>query len=313
MANEVVMVDKIGTIFLAGPPLVYAAIGQTISDQDLGGATVHCDVSGCADYKASDEIEAIEHTKDIMSTLNMDVYIDEHRRVEDPFYDVADLSVLSIARDEFNRLDIRKILSRIIDGSRFNEYKPTFGKELLTGFAHLNGILVGIVANNGPFTPEACLKGSNFVMLCNDRGIPIIFLQDILSTRDDVLNTELIKYQSGLMATVATSQVPKITLIMGKSFGVGNYSMCGRSMSPRFLFMWPTAEISIYETETMQQHSDQCKDIDNESQCYYSSSRLWDDGVILPEETRHVLSLALNACLMHHKVEKSSHKNVLRM
>ena len=311
MANEVVMVDKIGTIFLAGPPLVYAAIGQKISDQDLGGAVVHCEVSGCADYKATDEIDGLERTKDIMATLNMEVFLDQNRHIEDPFYDQKDLSVLSIMRDDEDRLDVRKILSRLVDGSRFHEFKPFYGTEILTGFARVSGVLIGIVANNGKFTPQSCLKGSNFVTLCNERGIPIIFLQDIQI--DEGNGTELIKYQSQLMASVATSKVPKITLIMGRSFGVGNYSMCGRSMGPRFLFLWPTAEISIEQKEVMRENVEQYTDVDTEANCYYGSSRLWDDGIILPEDTRNVLCLALNACLMYKKVERSSSKNVFRM
>lgn len=317
MANEVVMVDKIGTIFLAGPPLVYAAIGQQISDQDLGGATVHCDVSGCADYKASDEVEALEMLKDVMSTLNVETHLNEKTSaVEDPFYDQRDLDVLSIARDSNGRLYIRSILSRVVDGSRFHEYKPTYGVELLTGFAHVNGILVGIVANNGMFTPQACLKGSNFVSICNERGIPIVFLQDISKDHDEGKNPELIKYQSEFMSAVATSKVPKITIVLGDSFGVGNYIMCGRSMGPRFLYLWPTAKISLDHTENMKENSTfygEQDQIDNSISCYYGSGRIWDDGVILPEKTREYLTLSLTASLMYKNVDKSSQRNVLRM
>ena len=179
MANQVVMVDKIASIFLAGPPLVYAAIGQRISDQGLGGASVHCDVSGVADYKAVDELDAIETAKDIMSTLNMDVYVEEADHVEEPFFDAADLAVLSVHRDDDNRMDARGILSRVVDGSRFHEFKPTWGSELITGFARVHGVLVGVVANNGAFTSDACQKGANFVTMCHQRGTPILFLQHI--------------------------------------------------------------------------------------------------------------------------------------
>jgi len=324
MANEVVMVDKIGTIFLAGPPLVYAAIGEQISDQDLGGAVVHCEVSGCADYKATDEYEAIEYTKDIMSTLNMDKYYKESKHIEEPFYEIKDLSLLSLLRDEGNKLYTRKILSRILDGSRFHEYKPSFGGELITGFARLNGILIAVLANNGCLSEQACLKGTNFVNLCDERGIPMLFLQDIMRHETEVNNIKLIKFQSELMSAVATSKVPKITLIIGNSYGIENYVMCGRSMGPNFLFLWTTSNIlfSKYSSkhdlhDTVEQiesyESNDENEILNEDSCYYSSARLWDDGVILPEDSRKVLSLALQACITYKKVGKSSDKSVVRM
>lgn len=314
MANEVVMVDKVGSIFLAGPPLVQAAIGEIISEEDLGGASVHCDVSGCADYKAKDEIEGIETMKDVMSTLNIPSFLQQDTFIEDPFYEEKDLSILSVMRDEDGKLDIKKILSRIVDGSRFQEYKPTFGGEIIAGFARLNGILVGVVANNGSFTPKACLKASNFVSLCDERGIPIIFFQDIIKHEDNNKNTELIKFQSELMACVATTQVPKLTIIMGKSFGVGNYAMCGRSMSPRFLYLWPTASISAEEDlSEYAENEEQRKKLEEQSSCFYSSSYIWDDGVILPSDTRKVLSLSLVASITHKQCDRSSDKNVLRL
>lgn len=306
MSNQVVMVNQIASIFLAGPPLVHAAIGQRISEQDLGGATVHCDVSGVADYKAKDELESIEVAKDVMSTLNLEVYLDEQKHVEEPFYSVEELSILSVSRDEQLRLDIPNILARLVDGSRFHEYKPTFGTELVTGFARLNGILVGIVANYGAFSANACLKGTNFVTLCHQRGTPIIFLQDITGNVDDPM---LIKPMSQLMSSVAVSTVPKITLILGNSYGVGNYAMCGRSMNPRFLFMWPSSRISIENLENLQQGEEGCEDIVEQSDCYYSSGRVWDDGVVLPQHTRQVLTLALNACLIHKPIEKLSNES----
>lgn len=316
MANEVVMVDKIGSIFLAGPPLVHAAIGQVITEEDLGGATVHCEASGCADYKAKDEHEAIELMKDVLSTLNLTDYLVQDSIVEEPFFEPGDLSLLSVMRDGEGKLDIYKILSRILDGSRFHEFKPTFGVEIVTGFARVNGILVGVVANNGMFTPKACLKASNFVSLCDERGIPIVFFQDIVKDKDNERTTELIKYQSELMSYVATSKVPKITFLIGSSFGVGNYSMCGRSMNPRFLYSWPTASISIDDIESTKAYiedDDQMKKFENQTSCFYGSSRVWDDGVILPVDTRKILSLSLVASMTHKEPTKSSDKNVVRL
>lgn len=316
MANEVVMVDKIGSIFLAGPPLVHAAIGQVITEEDLGGATVHCEASGCADYKAKDEHEAIELMKDVLSTLNLEDYLEQEPFIEDPFFEQEDLSLLSVMRDAKGKLDIHKILSRIVDGSRFHEFKPTFGVEIVTGFARVNGILVGVVANNGVFSPKACLKASNFVALCDERGIPIVFFQDILKEKDAESTTELIKYQSELMSYVATSKVPKITFIIGNSFGVGNYSMCGRSMNPRFLYSWPTASIAIDDIESAKTYVDneeEMRKLEDESNCFYGSARVWDDGVILPSETRKILSLSLVASMTHKEATKSADKNVVRL
>lgn len=322
MSNEVVMIDKISSIFLAGPPLVFAATGEQISEQDLGGASVHCKISGCADYMVKNEIEALEITKDIMSTLNMKVFINEHMNIEEPIYDIKDLSILQFARNDNGCLFIKQILSRVVDGSRFHEYKPYFGTSILTGYARINGILVGILANNGSFTPDGCLKGSNFVSLCNERGIPLIFFQDIMenNSKDE---TQLIKYISQLMTVVATAHVPKITILIGNSFGAGHYAMCGRSMSPRFLFRWPDSKLCIgdfYDKEMHQNFNE--KEIKNnnalnhyefEKSSYYGSARLWDDGVVLPQDTRSVLSLALNACLTHKQILCGSVQSVLRM
>lgn len=317
MANEVVMVDKIGTIFLAGPPLVHAAIGQIISEEALGGATVHCEVSGCADYKARNEYDAIETMKDVLSTLNMEEYLPKLSFVEDPFYNQDDLSLLSVMRDEEGRLNTFKILSRIVDGSRFHEYKPTYGVEIVCGFARLGSILVGVVANNGRFTPQACLKASNFVCLCDERGIPLIFLQDILKTDEAEKSVELIKFQSEMMSYVATTNVPKLTIIMGDSFGVGNYAMCGRSMSPRFLFTWPTARVCIDYIDDVKiafGNNEKAKNrLDDQYTAIFSSSRIWDDGVILPKDTRQTLILALTAAMTHKETPKSADKNVVRL
>ena len=315
MANEVVVVDEIGTIFLAGPPLVYAAIGEQVSDQDLGGAVVHCEVSGCADYKASNEMEALEYTKDIMSTLNMDIYLQKSRHVEEPIFDSEDLLLLALLRDSKGRLKMRQILSRVIDGSRFHEYKPNYGKEIITGYARVSGILVGIIANDGRFSPQSCLKASNFVSICSERGIPLVFFQDIVKSFDDSSATKLIKHQAELMSYVATASVPKITFIIGKSSGVENYAMAGRSMSPNFLYLWPTSEIICDQYMTSGNDVDstgnQSKN-HNKNNPYYSSSRIWDDGVILPKDTRKILSLSLTACLTYKKRSKSE-INVVRM
>ncbi|XP_066932528.1 methylcrotonoyl-CoA carboxylase beta chain, mitochondrial-like [Clytia hemisphaerica] len=317
MANEVVMVDKIGTIFLAGPPLVHAAIGQQITEEALGGATVHCEVSGCADYKAKDEIDAIDTMKDVLSTLNLPEFLPKLSFVEDPFFNEEDLSILSVKRDADGKLDTKKIVARIVDGSRFHEYKPTYGREIICGFARLGSMLVGVVANDGRFTPQSCLKASNFVCLCDERGIPLVFLQDILKVENAETAIELIKYQAELMSYVATTQVPKITIIMGNSFGVGNYAMCGRSMSPRFLFSWPTARVSIHSVDDMKQtiNNDEkhLQRLEREVTSVYGSSRIWDDGIVLPKDTRQALIQSLTASMMHKETKKSSNKNVVRL
>jgi len=317
MANEVVMVDKIGTIFLAGPPLVQAAIGQLVSEEALGGATVHCEVSGCADYKAKDEHDAIETMKDVLSTLNLTEFLPELSFVEDPHYDEQELSILSVARDAEGKLDTRKILARIVDGSRFHEYKPTYGEEIVCGFARMGSMLVGVVANNGKFSPQSCLKASNFVCLCDERGIPLIFLQDILKDETAEKSIELVKFQAELMSYVASSKVPKLTVIMGNSFGVGNYAMCGRSMSPRFLYSWPAARVCIDDVTDMMtsfEDDEESRDrLGKESSSLYGSSRLWDDGVILPKDTRNVLIQSLIASMTHKETTKSADKSVVRL
>lgn len=258
--------------------------------------------------------------KDVMSTLNLPEYIspsDLSAIEEEPFFDVDDLSALSVYRDSVEgKLSTRNILARIVDGSRFHEYKPTYGVGMLCGFARLGGILVGVVANDGRASPQSCLKASNFVCLCDERGIPLVFLQDILKDESAEQTTGLVKYQAELMSYVATTNVPKITVIMGDSFGVGNYAMCGRSMGPRFLFTWPTARVSADSVDEMREGLEDdkaCEKLDREVSPVFGSSRIWDDGVVLPKDTRQVLIQTLVASMTHKETPKSAMKNVVRL
>ncbi|XP_069088556.1 methylcrotonoyl-CoA carboxylase beta chain, mitochondrial-like isoform X2 [Pleurodeles waltl] len=307
MAEETVIVDKIGTIFLAGPPLVKAATGEEVSPENLGGAKLHARVSGCVDHCMPSEKEAYNCVRNIISTLNIDPLPEETWDYDDPLYDAQEL--LGLAPRHFNcSLNIKLILSRLVDGSKFQEFKAEYGTSLVTGFSHLEGHLVGIVANNGELTHDASLKGSHFVQLCNQRNIPILFLQNTSSYPSIVSHlsqaeeqTNRLKAQASMMAAVACASVPKITLVVGGCFGGESYAMCGRSFEPNFLFLWPNARTAIMDSrvvdvKTQKREDDSFTDntqlkrlkkmLEEESTAIYSSARLWDDGVILPQDTR---------------------------
>lgn len=319
MADETVIIDKIGTLFLGGPPLVQAATGEIVTPEELGGARLHCVESGCTDYFAVSEDSAIEDCKDIMASLNMEKFLNlEGDFYEEPMFEVEELKALACPFASKSDMQIHKIIARIVDGSRFREFKPSFGPTLVTGFGHIHGILTGIVANNGPLMPNACLKGAHFVEICCQRKIPIVFLQNITHNEGLELETAavLLKEKAKLMSVIANAQVPKITIIIGNSFGMDNYVMCGRSMSPRFLFSWPAARIGMTDPESqtdVEQDDKSSKEI-IEKQCtaIYSTARIWDDGIILPQESRKFLGLCLKASLQHQR-PGFSHKNVLRM
>ncbi|XP_078524944.1 methylcrotonoyl-CoA carboxylase beta chain, mitochondrial-like isoform X2 [Lissotriton helveticus] len=307
MAEETVIVDKIGTIFLAGPPLVKAATGEEVSAENLGGAALHARVSGCVDHFMASEKEAYSCLRNIISTLNIEAPPEETWDYDDPLYDAQEL--LGLAPRNFNyTLNIKLILSRLVDGSKFQEFKAEYGTSLVTGFSHLEGQLVGIVANNGELTHDASLKGSHFVQLCNQRNIPILFLQNTssqpsltshLSQAEEQSNR--LKAQASMMAAVACASVPKITLVIGGCFGGESYAMCGRSFEPNFLFLWPNARTAIMDSRVVDVQVQKEEDgsfaddsqlkrlkkvLEDESTAFYSSSRLWDDGVILPQDTR---------------------------
>uniref|UniRef100_A0A3P8ZY78 methylcrotonoyl-CoA carboxylase n=1 Tax=Esox lucius TaxID=8010 RepID=A0A3P8ZY78_ESOLU len=300
MAEETVMVHRIGTIFLGGPPLVKAATGEEVSPENLGGATLHAEVSGCVDHFALLEKEAYETTRNIISTLNFELP-EEVEEVEEPLHSVEELMGLAPC-DYDHSLDVKLILSRLTDGSKFQEFKARYGTTLVTGFARIYGHQVGIVASNGELTHNASLKGSHFVQLCDQRDIPLIFLQNTvpapeqtLSHSQSELNANRLKAQASMMTAVACASVPKITLVIGGCHGSDSYAMCGRSFDPNFLFLWPNAKVSLMapgHSAALAQEDDDVekinKRLEKESSAFFSSGRLWDDGVILPQDTRKV-------------------------
>ncbi|KFR15573.1 hypothetical protein N306_13108, partial [Opisthocomus hoazin] len=306
MAEEAVIIDKIGTLFLGGPPLEKAATGEYVSPEDLGGARLHSEVSGCSDHFASSEKEAYECIRNIISTLNYDPLPEEVVEHDSPLYSSDELLGLA-PQDCRCTLPVKLILSRLMDGSRFQEFKANYGTTLVTGFGHVQGRLVGIVANNGELSHDASLKGSHFVQLCSQRSIPILFFQNTAPHTAGPANISqvwhLLKAQASMMAAVACAAVPKITIVIGGCYGSESYVMCGRSFSPNFLFLWPNARVALVDSRhfsTVPQAGDsdcagdelelkQLKEkLEEESSAFYSSARLWDDGIILPQNTRKV-------------------------
>uniref|UniRef100_A0A670YHN2 methylcrotonoyl-CoA carboxylase n=1 Tax=Pseudonaja textilis TaxID=8673 RepID=A0A670YHN2_PSETE len=310
MSEEASIVDKIGTLFLGGPPLVKAATGEDTNPEELGGArNLSFRVSGCVDHFATSEKEAFEYIKNAISTLNYVLPIEENLEFDNPLYGDDDL--LGLAPQDYSyTLHIKLILSRIIDGSRFQEFKANYGITLVTGFAYIEGELVGIVANNGELTQNASLKGCHFVQLCSQRNIPILFLMNTAPYTAETTNlmqaedqANRLKAQASMMAAVACASVPKITVVIGGCLGNESYAMCGRSFDPNFLFLWPNARIALVDSRrsfTFTQmwnnnYSDTEIDfkvlkgkLQNESTALYSSARIWDDGVILPQSSRKV-------------------------
>ncbi|XP_071553299.1 methylcrotonoyl-CoA carboxylase beta chain, mitochondrial isoform X2 [Temnothorax nylanderi] len=325
MADESIIVGNQGTIFLAGPPLVKASTGEEVSAEDLGGAALHCRQSGVTDHYAIDDTHALYLARRVVKDLNlqqsMDVKISKN--IELPVHGIDD--IYGIVGANLKRpYDVKEVIARIVDGSKFHEFKAQYGETLVTGFAKIYGYPVGIVANNGVLFSESALKGTHFVQLCAQRKIPLIFLQNItgfMVGRDAELGG-IAKNGAKMVTAVACAQVPKITVIIGGSYGAGNFGMCGRSYSPRFLYSWPNARISVMGGEqaasvlaqiTREQRAREgkqwtqeeeenlknpiIKQIEKEGNPYYSSARVWDDGVIDPVDTRVVLGLSLSASL----------------
>lgn len=324
MADISIMVKQQATIFLGGPPLVKAATGEIVTAEELGGADVHCRVSGVSDYYAQNDFHALELARQAVANLNRTKSITlKLRTAQQPLYPPEELYGV-INRDPRRMYDVREIIARIVDGSEFDEFKALYGTTLVCGFAHIFGYPVGIIANNGILFSESALKGTHFVELCSQRKIPLIFLQNI--------NGFMVgkKYESGgiardgakLVSAVACTQVPKFTVIIGGSFGAGNYAMCGRAYSPRFLWTWPNARISVMGGEqaanVLVQVNQEKRARQNEpddptadeafkqkirslyeaqGHPYYASARLWDDGIIDPADTRSVLGLSISAAL----------------
>ena len=324
MSDEAVIVRGQGTIFLAGPPLVKAATGEIVSAEDLGGADVHCRVSGVADHYAENDAHALGIARGIVAHLNTTKRSSlAIREPAPPRYDARELYGI-VEADRRRPFDVREIIARIVDDSEFDEFKHLYGVTLVTGFAHIWGMPVGIVANNGILFSESAQKGAHFIELCAQRGIPLLFLQNITGFMVGR------KYESGgiakdgakMVTAVATAAVPKITVIIGGSFGAGNYGMCGRAYSPRFLWMWPNARISVMGGEqaasvlaTVRRDNMEARgqtwpaaeedafkapireQYEVQGHPYYATARLWDDGIIDPVDTRRVLGLSLSASL----------------
>tara|TARA_B100000519_G_scaffold194627_1_gene198662 strand:- start:7 stop:1404 length:1398 start_codon:yes stop_codon:yes gene_type:complete len=308
MSDESIIVKDNGTIFLAGPPLVKAATGEEVSAQDLGGADLHTRESGVADHHAETEKEALQIARDIIENLNVGKKVRlDSKETEDPYHDPGDLMGI-IPTDNRTPYDVREVISRIVDGSRFHEFKQRYGTTLVCGFARIHGYPVGIVANNGILFSESSLKGAHFVELCGQRGIPLIFLQNIMGfmVGRDAEAGGIAKDGAKLVTAVSCVPVPKFTVIIGGSHGAGNYGMCGRAYDPRFLFMWPNARISVMGGEQAASVLSTVGNADpeairekyeRESNPYYSTARLWDDGVIDPRDTRDILGLCISSSL----------------
>lgn len=324
MADQTIMVKKQSALFLAGPPLVKAATGEKVTTEELGGADLHCRVSGVADYYANDDRQALQIARNLVSHLNTSQpNAIKKRPPTEPLYDAKELYGI-INNDPRQPFDMREIIARIVDGSEFEEFKQLYAPSLICGFAHIDGYPVGIIANNGVLFSESALKGVHFIELCAARNIPLIFLQNITGfmVGKKVEESGIAKHGAKMVSAVACAQVPKFTVIVGGSFGAGNYAMCGRAYDPRFLWLWPNAKIGVMGKEQAanvlaeiarekMQRDGKVWDIQKEnallekireqyevqSQAYYSSARLWDDGIIDPADTRKVLSLGISAAL----------------
>ncbi|MGQ0465692.1 MAG: carboxyl transferase domain-containing protein [Sporichthyaceae bacterium] len=313
MSDEAVIVRNQGTIFLGGPPLVKAATGEIVTAEDLGGGDLHSKISGVTDHLANDDAHALRIVRSIVSTLAPRAAAPwERLPTEEPAVDPAELYG-AVPTDSRIPYDAREVIARIVDGSRFHEFKSEYGTTLVTGFARIHGHPVGIVANNGILFSESAMKGAHFIELCDQRRVALLFLQNITGfmVGRDYEAGGIARNGAKLVTAVASTRVPKITVIVGGSFGAGNYAMCGRAYSPRFLFMWPNARISVMGGEQAATVLTTVGSGDAEQQAalkekiraqyefqghpYYSTARLWDDGVIDPADTRTVLGLALTA------------------
>jgi 3-methylcrotonyl-CoA carboxylase beta subunit len=324
MSDETIIVREQGTIFLGGPPLVKAATGEVVDAEALGGADVHTSVSGVADHYAENDAHALSIARDIVASLNrkkdMPLAL---REPSAPLYAAEELYGI-IPQDSRRPFDIREVIARIVDGSEFHEFKARYGKTLVCGFAHIHGYPVGIIANNGILFSESALKGAHFIELCNQRNVPLVFLQNITGfmVGKKYENAGIAKDGAKMVTAVACSHVPKFTVVIGGSFGAGNYAMCGRAYGARFLWMWPNSRISVmggeqaasvlatvrrdgieaagksWSAEEEEAFKAPIRDqYERQGHPYYASARLWDDGIIDPADTRRVLGLAISASL----------------
>ncbi|KAL1958685.1 hypothetical protein VTO42DRAFT_4028 [Malbranchea cinnamomea] len=309
MSDESIIVENQGTIFLAGPPLVKAATGEVVSAEDLGGGKLHSTISGVTDYLAVDDAHAIVLARRSISNLNWPKAkpASTDTTIKEPLYDPEELGGI-VGTNLRRQIPAHEVIARIVDGSEFAEFKRDYGTTLVTGFARIYGTQVGIVANNGILFSESSLKGAHFIELCTQRNIPLVFLQNIsgFMVGADAEKGGIAKNGAKLVTAVACADVPKFTVVFGASAGAGNYGMCGRAYSPRFLFMWPNAKIGVMGSEQLSSvmaavgrtADPKLKArIDAESEAVFSSARLWDDGVIPPAHTRRVLGLSIAAAL----------------
>uniref|UniRef100_A0A1A9WNW0 Probable methylcrotonoyl-CoA carboxylase beta chain, mitochondrial n=1 Tax=Glossina brevipalpis TaxID=37001 RepID=A0A1A9WNW0_9MUSC len=342
MADESIIVKRQGTIFLAGPPLVKAATGEEVSAEELGGADLHCKTSGVTDHYAVDDEHALFLARQVVSNLNLAatnaysnhlmyssketikmVNNSDYRQIEEPKYDPQELYGI-VGPNLTKSFDVREVIARLVDGSRFTEFKKLYGDTLVCGFAQLYGHRVGIIGNNGVLFSESALKGAHFIQLCCQRNIPLVFLQNITGfmVGREAEAQGIAKNGAKMVTAVATANVPKFTVIIGGSYGAGNYGMCGRAYSPRFLYMWPNSRISVMggvqaanvlaqitadqrkragkeftEAEANKLKAPIVETFEKEGSPYYSTARLWDDGIIDPANTRQVLGLSLKAAL----------------
>jgi len=338
MSDETIIVKDQGTIFLGGPPLVKAATGEEVSSEELGGARVHTSISGVADHLADNDQDALQKCRDIFETIQVpDRQQLDIKPSKDPLYDMEEIYGL-IPQSNRETMDVRELIARLVDGSEFSEFKKEYGTTLVTGFARIMGFPVGIVGNNGILFSESSLKGTHFVELCDHRGLPIIFLQNIAGfmVGKEYEHGGIAKDGAKMVHAVANTRVPRFTIIFGGSFGAGNYAMSGRAYDPRLLFMWPNSKISVMGGEqaarvlsTVKKDQleatgksiteDEIENIENpilekyehEGSAYYSTSRLWDDGIIDPADTRRILALSISMSL--NKKFGARQKGVYRM
>jgi 3-methylcrotonyl-CoA carboxylase beta subunit len=340
MSDETIIVKENGTIFLGGPPLVKAATGEVVTSEDLGGADVHTRLSGVADHFAEDEEDALYQTRNIIENLNTDKQIKNKIVGESrsPYFSENELMGI-VSKDTRKPFDIKEVIARLVDGSEFQEFKKRYGETLVCGFAEIHGFRVGIIANNGILFSESAQKGAHFIELCSQRNIPLVFLQNITGfmVGKKYEQEGIAKHGAKLVMAVSTTNVPKFTVVIGGSFGAGNYGMCGRAYEPRFLWMWPNAKISVMGGEqaagvltTVKQDGlryqgkDQMNEeevakfqkpildkYEKEGSAYYSTARIWDDGIILPEQTRDHLGMAL--AVSHNKKIEEPKFGIFRM
>ncbi|MBI1858068.1 MAG: methylcrotonoyl-CoA carboxylase [Candidatus Melainabacteria bacterium] len=339
MSDESVIVKKQGTIFLGGPPLVKAATGEEVSAEDLGGADVHCRKSGVTDHCADSDDHAIRITRNIIENLNLKKKTEpDIRESKEPLYNPLEMYGI-INKDPRRLYNVKEVIARIVDGSEFHEFKALYGKSIVCGFGRIYGYPVGILANNGILFAESALKATHFVELCSQRNIPLLFLQNIAGfmVGSHFEAGGITKNGAKMVQAVANANVPKFTVIIGGSYGAGNYGMCGRAYSPRFLFMWPNARISVMggeqaasvlltvkkdglvakgEPSMSQEEEEEFKKpilekYTEESSCYYSTARIWDDGIIDPIDTRKILANCISAAF--NSSIKAKEHGVFRM